>query len=153
MIRRYSELRAHAYGVSQAVMSLPTSQMRRIQITIPRHAVAALPLERLLTSAEISDDETHLELTCSVEAATALVERLCALRHTSARRDTRLLWLCADVVAAVQGALDRELDNALGIAAQIGEADADAPVDASGALLPAIRGRSRWRDRPERLMH
>jgi hypothetical protein len=94
----------------------------RVRCRIPPHAVCALPVQRVLASAGAFGPHVDpfdpalpqppyecLELHCSIEAATALIRQLCALRHTSARYDTALLTACAEAVAAVDEALERAL--------------------------------------------
>lgn len=92
----------------------------RVTCVLPPHAVRPLPVRRLLASTAVLDTnidpfesalpplpDEFIELRCTIEAATALVRQLCAMRHTSARYDTALLTACADVVGALDEALDR----------------------------------------------
>ena len=101
-----------------------TEENCTVRFSIPAHAAEPPEIRRMLAAVSSGRDATRnlaslagldLEVRCSVEAAMALVEQLCALRHTRARGDTRLLTACADAVAVVHEALDRTLCGQLGV--------------------------------------
>jgi hypothetical protein len=100
-----------------------TEENCTVRFSIPAHAAEPQEIRRMLAAVSSGRAEMRnpastgldLEVRCSVEAAMTLVEQLCALRHTRARGDTRLLTACADAVAVVHEALDRTLCGQLDV--------------------------------------
>ena len=97
-----------------------------VSCLIPPDVLRALPVRRLFAAAGVlgpdadpwgpalSDgSDAGVELRCSIDAATALIRQLCALRHTGARYDTALLTACANAVGVLDEALERALSGEL----------------------------------------